>query len=205
MAIWQVVWKQRLLGQEARNVLHYEGANTSLGLIELTEIADQIRASWVTHVGVANQVNDWQLYGIGLRRVDSAGFPSIDVGFTEGPLLGTSSNEALPSQVAMLIHGSTYTQKPNRVRTYLCGLAEGHSVDGIFTPASVASRVALIEENDELSVGPGTWTRVAVRWAMSNDDPPVSLGYVTDWNEIDEYFGVSVPATQRRRRIGRGV
>jgi len=205
MAVYQVVHLQRLLGQEIRNIFYYETAQTDLSTAQLQELADDIRDVYVASGIVPHRTNDWQLYGITIRRIDAAGYPGIDVGFTSGALVGAAASENIPTQVALLVHGVSYVQKPNRVRTYLGGYNEGGTVDGIWHATTQAVSLDLVELLDTLTIDGQTWERVTVQWAMSNDDPPERLGYADSWNVIDTYFVSSVPATQRRRRIGVGT
>lgn len=205
MAVFQVSLLQRWLAQEVRNILYYETAQESLSTAQLQELADDIRAVHVTHWPAASRSNDWQLYGIGVRRVDAEGYPGIDVGFTAGALAGTSTAENVPTQIALLVHGVSYVQKPNRVRSYWAGVTEGQIVDGIMNAAVQGFGLALAQNLDSLTIDGQAWERVSVQWAMSEDTPPQRLGYVSDWNVIDTYFVTSVPATQRRRRIGVGT
>lgn len=205
MAVYQVVHLQRLLGQEVRNIFYYETAQETLSTAQLQELADDIRALYVTGRAASTMSNDWSLYGITVRRIDAEGYPGIDVGFTSGAYTGTSTTENIPTQIALLVHGVSYVPKPNRVRTYLSGYVETNITDGKFNTARVAAEVAFIETLDTLTIDGQAWSRVSVEWALSDDVPPVRLGYVTDWNVIDNYFGTDIPATQRRRRIGVGT
>ena len=205
MAVYQVTHLQRVLGQEVRNDFYYETAQETLSTAQLQELADDIRAIYVAEWPAASRANDWQLYGISIRRVDEEGYPGIDVGFTSGAFVGTSTAENLPTQVALLVHGVSYVQKPNRVRTYLGGLAETQTQDGLFNTTTLGLALSLIEALDSLIIDGQAWERVTVQWAMSEDDPPERLGYIDAWNVIDNYFAVAVPATQRRRRIGVGT
>ena len=198
MAVHQVTHLQRFLGQEVRNVYHYETTHESLSAAQLQELADDIRAAWVSAVGAVNQSNDWSLYGISTRRVDVAGIPGIDVGFTSGALAGTATNESLPSQIAMLAHGVAYVAKPNRVRTYLSGLVENHLSDGIWASAAMTARLNLMNALDTLTIDGVSWERVSVEWNLAHTA-------VVEWNQMFTYFVSEVPATQRRRRIGRGA
>lgn len=197
MAVQQVTHLQRFLGQEVRNVFYYETAHESLSAAQLQEVADDIRALYVAQIGAANISNDWALYGVSIRRVDVAGIPGIDVGFTSGTLSGTATNESLPSQIAMLAHGVSYVAKPNRVRSYLAGLVENHLVDGYWAAAAMTQRLNLINALDTLTIDGVSWERVAAQWNTAHT-------LVDDWNQIATYFISDVPATQRRRRIGRG-
>jgi len=198
MAVQQVVHLQRLLGQEVRNVFYYETTHETLSAAQLQEVADDIRDVWATLNTASGQVNDWQLYGVGIRRVDVAGIPSIDVGFTSGTLVGSSPSESLPTQTAMLCHGVAYVPKPNRVRTYLAGRAEGHLADGYWNAAALSNVLNWIQALDTLTIDGVSWERVSAQWNLAHT-------LVEDWNQITTYFVSDIPATQRRRRIGRGA
>lgn len=198
MAIWQVTLKQRWLGQEVRNVLHYEGAQESLTASEATELANDFRGDFTSTTGLVGALsNDWTLYGVAVRRVDEAGWPTVELGFTAGPLVGTNAAENLPTQVALLVHGTAYAQKPNRVRTYFGGMPETQSVDGLWSPAVQTLFLTFAAVLHSESIGGDLWERVAVEWSGDRT-------HVVAWNTIENYFVTPVPATQRRRRIGVG-
>jgi len=200
MPIWQVTMKQRVLNQEVRNVIYYLGAQETLSGSEQQELADDMRADWATTTGLINNVlcTAWRLYGINLRRVDEPGWPSIDLGFTSGELVGTGSAEVMPTQVAVLIHGTAYAQKPNRVRTYLGGVQEAAIAASQVTPAAQATILTFAGVLHSESIGGDLWKRVAAKWDTDRT-------HVVAYNEITNYAVSATPATQRRRRIGRGV
>lgn len=198
MAIWQVTHLQRLLGQEVRNVFHYTAAPTSLSAAQLQELADDIKAIYVAGTEDANRTNDWSLYGVNVRRVDVAGVPGQDVGFTGGSLVGASAGENVPTQIAILVHGVSYVTKPNRVRSYLAGHSISAIADGLVDAAFRTSALGLIQALDTLTIDGQTFSRVSAQWDALHET-------VVAFNEIDNYFVSDVPATQRRRRIGRGA
>jgi len=188
---------QRWLGQEVRNVAYYSSGATTMGGGEGAELADAFRVAW--SVVAFNNLRDteWQLYGVQLRRVDVAGLPSQEFGFTAGALAGGNAAESVATQVALLVHGVAYTAKPNRVRMYLAGLTEGYIVNGLWSTATLTSALVMVDDLHTISTASYSYDRVSARWNAANT-------LVDLWNEIEDYFAEDVPGTQRRRRIGRG-
>lgn len=197
MGIWSVTLNQLILGQEIRNVWHYTGQAEQLSSADTVDLADFIRAVYAS-VGPTNFSNDWRLYSITVRKVDEPGWPSVEVPFTDGPFVGTSAGENLPTQCCLLVHGSTYTLKPNRTRTYHGALLEGHLADGYWNSTAQSQRLTLDAGTDEINLpDAGDIFRCAVKYDRT-------LDYVTDANVITSFTVSVVPAVQRRRRIGRG-
>jgi hypothetical protein len=196
--IYQAVALQRWLGQEVRNILYYEFSGTSPTTTTLQDMSDDVRGAWSTSIGSA-LTDEWALYGVIWRRVDEAGWPGVEYGFTSGVLTGTNTTgESQPTQVAMLVHGLAYTTKPNRVRSYLGGFTELALSDGLFTSTAITNGGLWASALDTLAFGGETMTRVAAQW---NPDHSV----VVATNPIGTYTVSQVPGTQRRRRIGRGA
>lgn len=197
MAIFQVRLDQSLQGQEVKNILYYETVATEIGGGDAQDLADTFRAIFAATAMSQARAAAWTLDSITLRRVDQAGWPSYQVGFTNGSLSGTGGGEALPNQAAMLYIGTVYSQPPNRVRTYIAGLNEGQTTLGLWEPAAIERELIAWDSIRNMSAGGFELNRVSVKWAPDNS-------FVTDWNVITNSRIEAVPATQRRRRIGRG-
>lgn len=199
MGIYQVVGKQTHLGQQMRNVFYY----TTTGALTTTlkqELADVFRVKWSTWATAAGLCNDWSLDGIYIRDVASGGIPGVDLTFTSGVLTGPSALDPLPAQVSLLVIGRTGTVKPNQVRTYLTGLNVTMSdADGFFVAATVVDAFDLAVDLDVLALTGETAYRVAASWTLGSNP------YVDDTNIMVTYSAKENPATQKRRRIGRGA
>jgi hypothetical protein len=198
MEIYQATCLQSWLGQEIRNVLYYEYSGSAPSSAILQGMADDIRGAWSTGHNTYLK-NTWRLYGVDWRRVDAPGWPTVGFGFTSGDLVGAlSSGEDIPTQIALLVTGTAYAPPPNKVRTYLAGFTEAGLNNGLFATSVRNAAVTWASAIDTLADSGETMTRVAVKWDRVND-------VVTDYNAVGNYFTSQVPATQRRRRIGRGM
>jgi hypothetical protein len=198
VAIFQVVIKQRWLGQEVRNVLYYDTDLSALTAAQRLQLADGIRAMYVTFA-TSRLVNDWSLYAFDIRRVDVPGEPTLEVFPTAGTFVGPVAVESLPTQVALLMHGFSQTSRPNRIRQYIGGLGEGSMGDGIWLPGAVSGANTLGSSLLAPTVtGSSRFDRVAAGWNPSRTQ-------VVAFNKILLIGTTEIPATQRRRRIGRGA
>lgn len=200
MAVFQVVHKQRLLLQEVRNVYYYETITGNPSGSEWQDIVDEIRAEYVSYI-VNKLISDWVFYGIDYREVSTAGLPSFSMVPTSGDIAGSSAEDSVATQVAMLISVKANTTAPNHVRTYLAGIDELSMVNSLWGSGVRASAEEFIDYQSVLNGG-GTnvLQRVSARW---NQDHTA----VTSYNNVAGSAAVAsqVPATQRRRRIGVGI
>lgn len=200
MSIYQVTVKQRLLNQEVRNIFYYETTVGEPSDSEWVDIADEIRADLDTYWKTGSPP-EWEYYAIEARRVDTAGLLSREFVPTSGTLVGTSVDNALPTQIALLVSVKGTTTKPNRARSYLAGRVESVVVDSIFTVASANNAENYIDDMSVLNgAGTNPLQRVAAQWNSTHT-------VVTVTNNIAGNASVAsrVPATQRRRRIGVGI
>lgn len=198
MGIYQVVAKQTYLGQQMRNVFYYETTST-LSAAQRQELADVLRVAWATFSAAIGLVDDWSLDGVYFRDVESGGIPGVDLSFTSGVLTGPSVGTPMPAQVSLLVIGRSGTIKPNQVRTYLCGLNTTVSdSDGFFLAANVVDAFDWAVDMDTLALTGDTAHRVAASWTTGE------APFVDDVNELITYSAKENPATQKRRRIGRG-
>jgi len=180
------------------NVLHYDVGGV-IAPATIVEIADDIRAKYVSSTLAANLSASWAYVGVEVRRVDLADEPSISAAPTAGSLAGTSAGDPLPSQIACLVSGTALTPFPRRVRTYIPGITEGSLTAGLFSSTFRTRAQDFVEALDNITLTGDLMDRVAVRYTDSGSGPAV-----TAFNSIATYSVTSVPATQRRRRIGVG-
>jgi hypothetical protein len=200
MAVFQITTLQRHLQQECRNVYYYETITGNPSTSEWEDIADEIRGYFNTW-GASSFSDQWLLYGITFRQVDTAGLPSFTVGFTAGDLAGTNAADALPPQNALLVSVKGNTTKPRNARTYYCGFVEDSQADGIWLSGVLTNSVTHCGSMAELNAaGTNALERVSVTWNTGGTA-------VTDYNNITAgaIQASSVVATQRRRRIGVGI
>lgn len=197
--LYQVAVKQRLLLQELRNVFYYEAA-VVLSDTSKQELADAIRKAYVDSLYGVNANDQWSLYGIDTRRVDIAGLLGNDWGFTLGSLVGGNTAETYATQIALLVLGKGTTIRPNQVRSYLGGWSENAiAAGGVFQSSFVTIGVDFIIDMNAHVLTAETVTRQSAQWATP------SATHVVDWNPLTTYEGKSIPATQRRRRLGVGI
>lgn len=200
MTIYQVVHKQRLHDQEVRNVYYYQTTVGNPSASEWQDIVDEIRADYLAFP-VSNFVPEWSFYGIDYRIVDTAGLLSFEAIPTSGTLAGTSPVDSVATQVALLVSVKGLTTKPNRARTYMAGFAEDALTDSLWNAALRANAEAFIDLQSALNgAGTNPLTRVSAQWNTSRTQ-------VVAFNDISGQpsQASTVPATQRRRRIGVGV
>lgn len=199
MAIFQVTHKMRLHLQEIRNIYYYETITGNPSVSEWQDICDEIRADWFA--AVAGMILEWAWYGIDYRQVDIAGLPSFSVVPTAGEVVGTSVNDGLPTQIAILVSAKENVTKPNRVRTYYGGVDETGVIDSLVAAGTRTAFENLFDLQSVLNAaGTNELQRVSVVWNAGHTQ-------VVDFNNVAGAAGVCslVPATQRRRRIGVGI
>lgn len=200
MAVYRVNVLQNMRGQRMMNVYYYD-TTTTLSANDAVELAEAIRDNYIDSDLVLNQASVWSYAGIGLRRVDVADQPELDIAPSSGSLSGSgSAGTDLPMQVALLIRGSAFSEFPRRVRTYIGGMVEGQLSNGLFSSTVIDRAIAFIHLMDTIQVTGAELDRVAVRIGDEGSGP-----VVTAFNRVLAYTATEVPATQRRRRIGVGT
>jgi hypothetical protein len=200
MGVYQVTWLMTWLGQEVRNTFYYETTAGEPDDAEWQDICDEIRGDFVD-VGAGSFVDSWAWYGIDRRRVDIAGLLSFREVPTAGTLVGTNGNDSVATQVALLISNKGTTVKPNRARSYMCGMTDTNLVDSLWLAPALADMEELIDlQSDQNAIGTNPLQRVAAQWNNGHTQ-------VVDHNDLSgaPSVGSIVPATQRRRRIGVGI
>lgn len=200
MAIFMVTQKQRFHAQEVRNVFYYDTSVGDPSSSEWQDIVDEIRADWVAELQ-GDLVNEWEFYGIDYRKVSTAGLLSFSKVPTAGAVVGTHATDSTPTQIALLVSLKGETTKPNRARSYLCGFHQDFVVDSLWLASIRGNAETFIDLQSVLNAG-GTnpLTRVSAQWNTGHTQVIVH-------NDISGIVAVAstVPATQRRRRIGVGI
>lgn len=199
MPVYRVSILQQQAGQVMMNVLYYD-VGGPISVSGAVEVADDIRAKYLSSTLAGALSVGWSYVGIELRRVDIADQPSITVPPTAGTLAGTGSGDPLPTQIAALVSGTALTAFPRRVRTYIAGNTEGQLSNGLWAPAYETRCLNFVEAIDSIAITGDLLDRVAVTLGGAVGHP-----VVTDFNSVATYSFTRVPATQRRRRIGVGL
>lgn len=196
MPILRIAAKQRLFGQEVRNIFHYVGSDASQ--VSMPAIAAAMRAAWDTNL-VAQLSDEWQLYAVEAKELDDPANPTIEYSFGAGPLDGGLATGILPTTNALLVSWKAFTAPPNRGRTYLAGFTVASTTDGRFVNGAVIAAAAWA---NDLFVLP---TTLGLNMSMSIVRVDPETGAYVSSNAIEELSAQAIPATQRRRRIGSGI
>jgi hypothetical protein len=200
MSIYMVTHKMRWLNQECRNIYYYETEVGEPSTSEWQDIVDEIRGDWFGDIKTQLS-SDFAFYGINYRRVDTAGLLSFDAFPTAGDVDGTAGSDDLPTQVALLVSVKGTTTKPNRARTYLPGFVVATVVNSQFGAESVGDAEEFIDLQSVLNgAGTNPLQRVAAQWNSGHTAIIASNNIV-----LSPAVASTIPATQRRRRIGVGI
>lgn len=198
MPVYRVSLLQSLFGQQMMNVLHYD-VNAALSSNDALEWAEAFRDAYIDTSMTLEFADDWSFDGCEFRRVDLADQPSILVAPPSGSLAGGNSAQVLPTQVALLVSSTAFTEFPRRARMYLPGLTESSVANSIWGANPQGRALQFAEAILEMVGTAWSADRVAVRYADEGDGPAVVA-----FNRLTANSVSPVPATQRRRRIGVG-
>ncbi len=200
MGIFLVTHKYTWLAQQVRNTFYYATSVGNPTDAEWQDIVDEIRADWVAELQ-ANLSDEITFNGIDRRQVDAAGLLTFSEVPTSGDAVGGSTDESMPTQIALLVSNKGTTAKPNRARTYLPGTVVTDVINSEYGAAARGRGQDYIDLQSNLNTG-GTnpLGRVSVTWNSSHTQ-------VVANNDISGAASVAsiVPATQRRRRLGVGI
>lgn len=190
MGTYLVTHKYTLLLQEVRNTFYYVTTVGEPSNSEWQDVADEIRADFVAELAAVTS-DELSLYGIDRRRVDTAGLLSFSEVFTAGPIVGSSAEDPLPTQVALLVSNKGTTTKPNRARSYLAGFHDLSVVQSLWTPGAKSAAEDFVDVQSDLnSGGTNPLQRVAAQWNSGHT-------MVVATNDLSGAVSVasSVPAT----------
>jgi hypothetical protein len=192
MGIFQVVPKQSWLGQETRNVLYYSAPDNLTPTQKLT-LCTNIADVWDEHIR-GFLVDDWSMYAFDVRRVDIAAQPTLEFVPAGFPMIGGAVTDSVATQVALLATYSAATPRPNRGRSYLCGLNEGEITNSLWNFDTIVffNEFVTALRNPEYASGQNAAQHIA-RWNASNT--AISLS-----NPVSGGQCSNLPATQRSRR-----
>lgn len=143
MADGTVVVNQRFGTKDFVNVLVFSNFPTDDNMREV--FANNFRDIWEESNLPASLSNAWSLQSLTFVYNDAPPIFSINVPFSEGPLIGGSLAEALALQNALLVSTSVVGPKPNRGRVYLGGFTEGANTGGgLVLPVTRAQAQAMV-------------------------------------------------------------
>ena len=123
---------------------------------------------------------------------------SVQVGYTGGPIVGTSNDQGLPTTNALLITLNYVGPRPNRGRVYFGGLPEGSQVDSQWSPSTVNAFENLVQDWVN-GIGPSGQLAFLRIFRRPSDVFPTYTS-----NPVDLVSFSLTPATQRRRRLETG-
>lgn len=200
MSIFQIVTKASWDSVEQfRNVHHYEFAGYVPDTSQLQEAVDELDAGYKTNLQ-GHFVNEVQVYGYDVRRVDLGNQPAVEYEPTAGAWNGTVTGNPLPSQISPLVTFKALSTFPRTTRTYLFPVSNADgSTKGTPTQTLLDSMEAWADDILELDITGG----------LNADKTAVKYGgsprAVTDNNEVTVIKCAEVFATQRRRKLGVGI
>lgn len=198
MPVYQIVSKQRLLGQEIRNVFYYE-TTLVLDTAMKQEVTDAFRESYFNLDTSAAMAGQWEWYALDIRQVDVADLPSAEFTPTLATVVGGSVSDPVPAQVAMLGRVTGDTAFPRNTRIYQGGWTESHiGSSGRFGTSVTNALDLFLIDTLQVVISGDTLNRVAVHWDTVNN-------VVDDWNPVSNISVSNNPVIQRRRRLGSGI
>lgn len=164
MGDYMITHKQRLLGQEVRNVFYYETTAGEPDDGEWQDICDEIRADYIAELQNGH-VDDWSFYAMDFRRVDTPGLPTFEKTPTAGTVVGSAAIDPLPTQIALLVSLKGAFTKPNKARSYTAGWGENQVTDGLFVQSALDEAETFIDLQSDLnSIGTNPLQRISAQW-----------------------------------------
>ncbi len=195
---YKFVLKQKLHSNVVNNVLFYEDDGAP-NLINANQLVTQIVDAWIAHMQ-PNLASTLVFEGIDIYFTSNApGTPGIPSEEARFPIAGSSTADASANQLALLLRSRCVDGPPWRGRLYLAGWPDGAiGADGLWQAGQLAAAKAYGDALQTLNAaGQGAVARV-IYTQKAASYPVGSMGLVNA-NE-----GEAVPATQTRRRLGRG-
>lgn len=194
----EIVVKGNWLGQETRNVLRY--VTNAAADSNMQEIVDAIRDAFDTLAPLLT--DECNIYGADVYDLDvPRPRVSVPFSFTSGPVVGSDVGISLPTQIAMVVRtlGSNPV-KPNRGRLYLAGMSKDSlkGDTGLWQDAALTTASTGMEQLRSIAGSGGETAELQVMRLAADGTVSVS-------NPIASVQAVSVPGTQRKRRIGSGA
>lgn len=197
MTTWEVVLNWVMDGTVAQNVLHYQ--DESPVTIDWEAFATVIRDDIVTHAQTY-LVPSITFTGITVRE-DVLGSVGQTYAPAAGDLAGTSTDDTYARVLAMLVRKlANSTQRPNAGRIYQAGISSKHlTAAGEWSQNSREAFRDLYSDMVTVSIVTGGDFAMVIK--ASNPAAPNTV----DYNPVNVCRAQTIPATQRRRRIGVGI
>jgi hypothetical protein len=181
-------------GDQTRNVFYLEGNDATL-----TNGNDLVDAVIDCLMQTPNAfVDNYAYTGGTVYDLATPEVPGTFFSHSGGDQAGTGTGDPLPGQIAMLLNMWSYSNKPNRKRTYIAGLGEGAINSGIWSSANLTAFEDVIADLLDFDTFSGLDARMCAYGKLSD-------GVTYDLNYLDDGRAESIPATQRRRRRGTGI
>lgn len=196
MTIYRFTTKMISQQQECRNVWYFDLTAETTPVKQ--SVVDGLSNALKTRVqtGLSTLFN---FYGVDVQRADTEGYPSEQFVPTGGNWSGTNATQALANQTAVLLSFMALSTPPNRVRKYIPGQVTGGMSGGIWSGAHISSFDLVISDVIALDGLTDVTGPYSVRY--SSADPATVLAS----NKVTQGVTRSIPATQRRRRVGVGI
>lgn len=199
MSIYQIVVKGKAYdSEELRNIHHYEFFNYVPETSQLQELVDGIDTAYKSNLQTAFH-DEIDFYEYDVRRVDVGDQPTRTFTATAGTWSGSSTADAIPSQVSAMVTFKALTAFPRSTRTYLFPFGANQlNSDGTVTSGAVNAMKDWADDMLEITITGGlNADKQAVKYG---GDPRA----VTDSNDLSQRSVKNVYATQRRRKVGVG-
>ena len=196
MSTFRYTCKGLFNAQEWRGVWY--GEDTVRDISGQLPVVDAIFAVYST-LFTGTISDQCSMYAMDVKQVDVPGTPSVEYVATGGTITGNQVLTPTATQICFLASLRSLTAPPNRVRKYLAGFMGGQlETSGVWSAATIAAVAIFI--TDIIGVGTG----------LAGLEFPLSTkldtnGVVIAQNVVTEGFPRTIPATQRRRRLGVGI
>jgi hypothetical protein len=181
-------------GDQTRNVFYLEGADATLS--NGNDIVDAIIDCLMQNK--AQFADNYAMTGGTCYDLSTPEVPGTFFSHSSGDQAGTGTGDPLAGQIAVLLNFWSYTNKPNRKRTYIAGQTEGSMTSGLWTSALQTAFSGVVDDLLDFDTFSSLDARMCAYGKLSD-------GVTYDLNFLDDGRVEAVPATQRRRRRGSGI
>lgn len=200
MAIYRLTVNMQMENQVVQNAWHVTTPQDLVTDGQLQDFVDGVLEPQRTNTSVHVSYES-----VEFRRVDISGTAGSLYVPTGWPAIGNQGGAALPSFCAMLISGVASGQsRPNRIRKFVCGIAETHTSESTFSSTGDTIRQALSDAWQTYIDGVHDLEIVAVSYK------DFATGIIEDnvggrWNLITSVTSHDVIAIMGSRKVGRGI
>jgi hypothetical protein len=196
LLVWEFGGRRRL------NVLHFTGTSTRpVNIANVDTTNGAIKSLFATSGLQALTAADYAVHGIEVRDLGSATNPWV-VATDQAPVVGTSAEVSLPSQIAAV--ASLHTDKRGKNyhgRTYIPGASEDDN--GLNGTMSVAYQTAvrLFVDGIRVHLASVSWPMAVVSRAYPEDPAAGLPAKPADFANVLNVTVDTVFDTQRRRKV----